>query len=61
MGTFGTDNHVRATSLEVSLVIVATNPLISREEITCFHILLREDIKVFYGSTLSINMAKRER
>ena len=60
IGTFSTYNHVRATCLLVSLVSKATDPLISREEFTCFHILLRVLLKVFNGSTLCINMTKRE-
>ncbi len=61
IGTLSTYNHVRATCLLVSLLSKATDPLISREKFSCFHIWLRVLLKVFNGSTLCINMAKRER
>ena len=61
IGTFSTYNHVSSTCLLVSLVSKATDPLISREEFSRFHILLRVLLKVFNCSTLCINMTERER
>jgi hypothetical protein len=59
--TVGTYNQVRPTSLGVSLVIVATNPLVSGEEVTFIHIVLFENLNIFEGSTLSLNMINSER
>ena len=61
IGTLGTYNQIRPTSLGVSLVIVATNPLVSGEEITFSHIVLFENLNIVECSTLSLNMINSER
>lgn len=61
IGTLGTYNQVRPASLKVSLVIVATDPLVSGEEIAFIHTVLFVNFNIFEGSTLSLNMVKSER
>ena len=61
IGTFGSYDHVSATCLIACLVTVATDPLVSREKFTCFHILLRVLLKVFYFNIMWAYLFQRER
>jgi hypothetical protein len=49
IGPLSTYDHVRPTSLLVSLVFEATDPLVSREEVTFPHIVLGEYFNTVYG------------
>ena len=60
VGIFCANNYVRATSLKIILVILLSNPLISREEITISHIFLREMCNFSNWSSLILNIFKRK-
>jgi hypothetical protein len=49
VGPLCTYDHVRATSLLVSLVFEATDPLVPREEVTFPHIVLAVYFNAVYG------------
>jgi hypothetical protein len=61
IGTVSTYDQVSASYLVACLVTVAIDPLVSREEFTCFHILLRVLFYVFDGRSLCVYICKSKR